>query len=143
MSLSEGVFPDQFKSAFVTPLIKKPSLDKSVLNNYRPVSGLNFVSKLIERVVTNQVKFHLLSNNLDNLYQSAYKMGHSTETMLLKIKSDIHENLAQNKPTALILLDLSAASDAINHALLFGHLFLTLSQNGSCLTCQVGVNLLR
>ncbi len=118
MSLSEGVFPDQFKSAIVTPLIKKPSLDKSVLKNYRPVSGLNFVSKLIERVVTKQIKFHLSSNGLDNLYQSAYKTGHSTETTLLKIKSDIHINLAQNKPTVLVLLDLSAAFDTIDHALL-------------------------
>ena len=51
MSLSEGYFPDKFKTAIVTPLLKKPSLDKSVLKNYRPVSGLNFVSKLIERTV--------------------------------------------------------------------------------------------
>lgn len=115
LSLSAGVFPDKFKSAVVTPLIKKPTLDKSVLKNYRPVSGLNFVSKLIERVVSKQLKLHLSTNNLDNLYQSAYKAGHSTETTLLKIKSDIHLNLAQGKATALILLDLSAAFDTIDH----------------------------
>ena len=75
LSLSEGVFPDQFKSAVVTPLVKKPSLDKSVLKNFRPVSGLNFVSKLIERVVSGQLKDHLCRNDLNNLYQSAYKAG--------------------------------------------------------------------
>jgi len=115
LSLAEGVFPDRFKSAIITPLIKKPSLDKAILKNYRPVSGLNFVSKVIERVVAKQLKHYLSHNNLNNVYQSAYKQGHSTETTLLKIKSDIHLNLAQNKPTALILLDLSAAFDTIDH----------------------------
>ena len=119
LSLSEGYFPDEFKTAVVTPLIKKPSLDKSVLNNYRPVSGLNFVSKLIERIVSKQLKHYLSSNNLNNIYQSAYKAGHSTETILLKIKSDIHLNLAQGQPTALVLLDLSAAFDTIDHLKLF------------------------
>ena len=106
-------------TALVTPLIKKPSLDKSVLNNYRPVSGLNFVSKLIERIASKQLKHYLSSNNLNNIYQSAYKAGHSTETILLKIKSDIHLNLAQGQPTALVLLDLSAAFDTIDHLKLF------------------------
>ena len=94
-------------------------MDKSVLKNYRPVSGLNFVSKLIERTVSKQLKDYLSSNNLDNIYQSAYKAGHSTETTLLKIKSDIHLNLAQGQPTALVLLDLSAAFDTIDHLKLF------------------------
>ena len=119
MSLSEGYFSDKFKTAIVTPLLKKPSLDKSVLKNYRPVSGLNFVSKLIERTVSKQLKDYLSLNNLGNIYQSAYKAGHSTETTLLKIKSDIHLNLAQGQPTALVLLDLSAAFDTIDHLKLF------------------------
>ena len=71
MSLSEGYFPDKFKTAIVTPILKKPSLDKSVLKNYRPISGLNFVSKLIERTVSKQLKDYLSSNNLGNIYQSA------------------------------------------------------------------------
>ena len=51
LSLSEGVFPHQFRHSIVTPLIKKPSLPRNDLKNYRPVSGLNFISKVIERVV--------------------------------------------------------------------------------------------
>ena len=54
MSLSEGYFADKFKTAIVTPLLKKPSLDKSVFKNYRPVSGLNFKSKLIEESYQNK-----------------------------------------------------------------------------------------
>ena len=115
LSLSQGVFPDKFKSAIITPILKKKSLDQSVLKNYRPVSGLNFVSKIIERVVSLQINHHLSANNLKNSHQSAYRAGHSTETALLKIKSDIHLSLAKNMPVALILLDLSAAFDTLDH----------------------------
>ena len=73
-------------------------------------------------MVVKQLKHPLSSHHLDNEYQSAYKSGHSTETMLLKIKSDIHMNLAKNKPTALILLDLSAAFDIIDHSQLLHRL---------------------
>ena len=86
------------------------------------MSGLNFVSKVIERIVANQIKRHLDTNDLNNANQSTYKQGHSTETTLLKIKSDIDLNLAQNKPTALILLDLSAAFDTIDHCQLLNRL---------------------
>ena len=103
LSLSEGMVIDKFKHALVSPLIKKPSLDAEVLKNYRPVSGLNFISKTIERVVSKQLKHHLNVNELDNINQSAYKTGHSTETALLKITDDIQINLAQNKPTGVVL----------------------------------------
>ena len=54
-------------------------------NNYRPVLGLNCISKIIERVVSKQLKHHLTVNEIDNINQSAYKNGHSTWTALLKI----------------------------------------------------------
>ena len=115
LSLVQGVFPGKFKQAVVTPLIKKPSLPKEEFKNYRPVSGLCFISKLVERVVASQIKCHLEQNNLGNSYQSAYKAGHSTETALLGIKNDIHISLSKGMPTALVLLDLSAAFDTIDH----------------------------
>ena len=119
MSLSEGYFPDKFKTAIVTPLLTKPWLEKSALKNYSPVSGLNLLSKLIERTVSKQLKDYLSLNNLCNIYQSAYEAGYSTETTLPKIKRDIYLNLAQGQPTALVLLDLSAAFDTIKHFKLF------------------------
>jgi hypothetical protein len=64
LSLSTGVFPNDFKKAIVTPLIKKPSLQKNDFKNYRPVSGLCFVSKLVERVVAAQLREHVDSHNL-------------------------------------------------------------------------------
>ena len=95
LSLTEGVFPQNFKKAVITSLIKKASLPNEDLQNYRPVSGLCFMSKLVERVVVKQLMQHINSNNLDNPRQSAYKSGYSTETALLYIKDEIHLTLSR------------------------------------------------
>ena len=94
-SLSEGLVPDGFKKAVVTPLIKNASLPVEDLKNCHPVSGLSVISKLVERVVAKQLVDHIHQHDLDNSYQSAYKSGHSTETALLSIKNDIHLSLSQ------------------------------------------------
>ena len=109
-SLSERLVPDGFKKAVVTPLIKKAPLPVEDLKNYRPVSGLSFISK--------QLVDHIHRHGLDNSYQSAYKPGHSTEMVLFSIKNDIHLSLSRGKATALVLLDLSAAFDMIDHSTL-------------------------
>ena len=85
------------------------------------MSGLCFLSKLVERVVAKQSMSHINNNKLDNPHQSAYKPGHSTETALLSIKNEIHLSLADGEPTAL-LLDLSATFDTIDHNILLGYL---------------------
>jgi len=85
LSLSTGEFPSSFKQSIVTPLIKKPSLDKENLSNYRPISNLSFLSKLTERVIKIRLDQHLTQNSLYNLYQSAYTKFHSTETALLSV----------------------------------------------------------
>ena len=77
-SLSTGTVPDSFKSAIVRPLLKKHNLDPNELKNYRPVSNLSFLSKLLEKTVLNQLNTHLSSNNLLNPFQSAYRQHHST-----------------------------------------------------------------
>ena len=122
LSLKDGLFPSCFKSALVSPLIKKASLPKNELKSYRPVSNLCFISKVLERVVAEQIKCHISENGLGNDLQSAYKSGHSTETALLTIHDDIACNMAQGKVTALTLLDLSAAFDTIDHKLLLERL---------------------
>ena len=85
-SLREGLVLDGFKKAVVTPLIKKASLYVKDLKNYRPVSGLSFISKLVECVVAKQLVDHIHRHGLDNSYQSAYKSGHSTETAVFHQK---------------------------------------------------------
>ena len=73
-SLSEGIFPSSFKHAIVHPLLKKPSLPDDDLNNFRPISNLNFISKILEKVVASRIQSHLLSNSLSSSFQSAYRM---------------------------------------------------------------------
>ena len=118
-SLKEGSFPNFFKIAYVTPLLKKPSLDRNLLKNYRPVSNLSFISKLIEKAGANQLNSYINKEGLSNLNESAYKRLHSTETALLKIQNDIATSMDLGKAVALTLLDLSAAFDTIDHAILF------------------------
>ena len=108
--MSEGVVPDEFKKAIVTPLIRKSSLSPNDLKNYRPVSGLGFISKLVERVVASQLNDHVSFNGLENVRQSAYKLGHSTESALLSIKNDVHLAFAKGETTAVVLMDQSAGS---------------------------------
>jgi hypothetical protein len=122
LSLTEGTFPTNLKGAVITPLIKKPTLAKNELKNYWPISGLIFVSKLVERVVAAQLNAHLDMHGLVNVWQSAYKSGHSTESALLQVKNDIHKSLARGEVSALILLDLSAAFDTIDHNILLQRL---------------------
>ena len=72
-SLVNGEFPKAFKIASVTPLLKKTSLDQNVLNNYRPISNLAFIGKVIEKVVLKRLNLHMTENNLRDQMQSAYR----------------------------------------------------------------------
>ena len=117
LSLEEGTFPDSFKEATISPLLKKPGLDL-VLSNYRPVSNLQFVSKLLERAAANQLVDYIETNNLHSPLQSAYKRFHSTETALVKVVNDILCSLDNGEVVILVLLDLSAAFDTVDHKIL-------------------------
>ena len=114
-SLECADFPPELKKAFVTPLIKKAILDCEILKNYRPVSNLSFLSKLIERIVCVQLVDHLKVNDLYEIFQSAYRQLHSTETALLRVHNDLLQAVDTHGGAILVLLDLSAAFDTIDH----------------------------
>ena len=117
-SVASGIFPQCFKSTLVTPILKKKCLDHNDLNNYRPVSNLCFIAKILEKLVLSQVSFYLNSHNLYNTCQSAYRPGHSTETALLKVVNDLFLSLNKGNISVLALLDLSSAFDTIDHPIL-------------------------
>ena len=114
-SRKEGSFPNCFRITYVTPLLKKPSLDRNPLNNYRPFSNLSFVSKLIEKAVANQLNCFIYKEGVSNVNQLAYRRLHSTETALLKIQNETAASVDSGKAVALTLLDLSALFDTIDH----------------------------
>ena len=117
LSLSTGVFPNTWKGTIVRPLLKKLGLE-TVFKNYRPVSNLNFISKLLEAAVLTQLQDHLYSQKLLPQYQSSYRANFSTETLLVKLLDDILNGMESQEVTALVALDLSAAFDTVDHDLL-------------------------
>ena len=134
LALSSGTFPSKLKSAIVHPLIKKPNLDCEILKNYRPVSNLSFLSKVIEKVIASRLLEHMQSNNLLETLQSAYKKAHSTETALLRVQNDILSSINTRKGSFLILLDLSAAFDTVDHELLLSFLDTHIGLRGPVLS---------
>ena len=88
------------------------------MNNYRPVSNLCFIIKILEKLVLSQVSSYLNSHNLHNTCQSAYFPGYSTETALLKVVNDLFLSLSKGNISVLALLDFSSAFDTIGHSIL-------------------------
>ena len=117
-SLSNNHVPTQMKQALVRPTLKKPSLDPSEAQSYRPVSNLSFISKILEKVVCTQLTKYLDANQLHHPFQSAYRTRHSVETALIKVQSDIASALDSKKHVVLVMLDLSAAFDTVDHHIL-------------------------
>lgn len=132
-SLSLGVVPSGFKKALVRPLLKKPSLDAECLSSYRPVSNLSFISKQTERVVAACLVEHLSCFDLTEPLQSAYRARHSCETALIRVQNDILCAMDEGKVGILLLLDLSAAFDTVDHKTLVDRLREELNVDGTAL----------
>ena len=111
----------QSQGIILKPLLKKIDLEP-VFTNYHPVSNLSYLPKLIERTVCNQITTYTEStDNLEKL-QSAYHTICSTETALLKVKTDLLSAIDNKEITCLILLDLSTAFDTVNNTILLSRL---------------------
>ena len=119
LCFSSAVFPTPCKSSIIFPLIKKPGLDPEILKNYRPVANLSFISKIFEKAIASQIHDHLINNDIVDNFQPAYKAGHSCETALLRVYNDIVTTIGRGNGAMLVLLDLSAAFDTIDHDNLF------------------------
>ena len=106
----------------VTPLLKKSGLANDDLSNYRPISNLPYISKFIERIIHQRITTHIDSFPTVSPFQSAYRKFHSTETALLRIYNDLLLAIDKQKVSALVLLDLSAAFDTLDHGILLHRL---------------------
>ena len=132
-SLLEGHLPVSQRHAIITPLIKKSNLDATDVKNYRLVSNLTFLSKVVERLVSELLVGFLQENNLMPVEQSAYRKHHSTETALLRVISDRLSSMDKQEVTLLGLLDLSAEFDCVDHDILLTRLERTFGITGSAL----------
>ena len=120
-SVVSGRFTRNIKQALLRPLLKKKGLDLT-LNNYRPVSNLAYILKIIERIVCDQLTSYIANSDKIEKLQSACKQGHLTKTAMLKVKTDILDVIDQRKVVCLVLLDLSVAFNTVNHNHLLNHL---------------------
>ena len=117
-SIKSNSVPLECKKAHVMPLLKKPGFDPDNLANYRLVTNLSFLSKVLEKETDAQLGKYIESKSLQSRFQSAYRAKHSTETALLKVQSDILSALDNERACVLVLLDLSSAFDVIDHGIL-------------------------
>ena len=115
LSLSQGVFPDSEKCAYVRPHLKAGS-ERQDFKSYRPVSNVSVISKIIEKVVQQQLLGHLRRIDALPKFQSAYRKHFSTETSLLSVANDITWSMNESQCTALVLLDFSSAFDTVVHS---------------------------
>ena len=132
-SLTSVYVPRSFKRAVIKPIPKKPNLDPNDLSNYRPISNLPFLSKILEKAVTKQLCSFLKSNCTLEVFQSGFRFRHSTEMALLKLLNLL---LSSDKGfiSLLALLDLSAAFDTIDHLILIDRLKNLVGLSGQALS---------
>ena len=120
LSLLTGFMPDTLKLAESLPTLKKPDADYEQYLNFRPISNLPLVSKVIEKAIADQFIHHISTNCLDEPLQSAYKLYHSTETALIKVQNDILCAIDNRQSVILLMLDLSAAAlDTVEHSIIY------------------------
>ena len=117
VSLGEGLFIHDWKTAVVRPLLRKQGLE--VINsNFRPVSNLFFLSKVIEQCMLLQVSTHCNQYGLQPDYQSPYRAHHSYKMAIIHLSNDILWAMEKQSITSLVAIDLSAAFDTVDHDIL-------------------------
>ena len=121
------------KTAVLSPLLRKANLDHEVLANHRPILNLKVISKIIEKVVAVCLQKYLEANQLNEPLQSAYKPFHSCETALGRVHNDILVVIDERHSVMLLLLDLSAAFDTVDHDTLLTRLYSKYSISGIAL----------
>ena len=135
LSLAVEHFPLHWKHTIVMPLLKKTGLDVHNVASYRPVSNLPHLSKMLERIINCQLVSHLEEFRLLSEVQSVYRRGHSTETAVLKVFSNLVDAISNEKFALRSLLDLSAAFDTVDHNIRLHRFEMSFVFRGAPLEC--------
>ena len=132
LSLATSIVQPSLKQAILSPQLKRAQLDHELYPNFRPISNLQFLAKLVEKVVANRVLCHPLTNDLE-CFQSAYKMYHSCVTALVWVQNDILQLTDSNCSVVLLLLNLFAAFDMVYQQILLTRISTRFGIKGNAL----------
>jgi len=132
-SLAQGAVPPSLKIAQVRPRVKKAGADPLDPSNLRPISNLPTIEKMLEKAVAKQLQEYLQRHEILDPLQSAFRPVHSTETAILKVQNDALLHLDNGDGMLLVLLDLSAAFDTLDHTILLDRLHTLIGITGSAL----------
>ena len=111
----------------------KVNLDPDTLKKYRPISNLPFLFKIIERVASSQIQRYVSETSLGGDRQSAYRKQHSTEAALLRLSNDILRAVDNHQNVIVVLLDLTAAFDTLDHQIFLQRLYNRFGITGTAL----------
>ena len=115
-AISKGVFPTDWKLSKVSPIFKKG--DKEDPNNYRPISVIQAVAKIFEKIIFDQLSAYLQANKLLADSQSGFRKNHSTMTALLDATDEWPLNIDKGLVNAIVFIDLKKAFDTVDHKIL-------------------------
>lgn len=118
--LTTGIFPNQLKTAVVIPIFKSGS--KKVVSNYRPISLITHIAKIIEKVIKNRLTNYIEQNNLLSFNQFGFREGLGTENAIRLLTSEIYDSLDRSENSAAVFLDLAKAFDTVSHPILLDKL---------------------
>ena len=115
-SIDQEIFPKQWKISRVCPIPKTDN--PTSIKDYRPISVLSVLSKVYEHVILDQLCSFIETQNFYNINQSGFRKGHSTNTLLLKLRDDIRIAMNKSEVTLSILIEYSKALDTIDNRIL-------------------------
>ena len=131
LSLASGIYINEWKRARVTPIYK--SEDKTKCENYRPISILPVISKVLEKEIFRQLYGYLTDNDLLSKLQSGFRLKHSTLSALIQMCDDWLSNIDVGKINCVVFFDIRKAFDLINHEILLKKMNLNFGISGNAL----------